>query len=549
MKVSDYIRDFLIFKDINFVFGMSGANIEDQFISIFKKQNPKIILVKNEYNASTMALGHYVTTKKMAVVLTTSGPGTLNTLPVLAEAYTSRIPFVLISGIVPRSTEGFGFFQDTSGKGGSLDIMAMLKPCTCFQIKIQDESEIPDALTKVFSYALINKQPAVILIPKDLFKKEIQEFSTDHMLVPQKIERPTDLSRAMAFLNEMVLSQKSIAPLIILGEDLIHLRDIQSIFEFIFKLGAKVALTPNSKGLFDHTHTSFLGVIGIMGHKEVTDYLNQTENLVLIGVQFDFLNRLGLEEIVSHKNIMILKEQKSESFFQLESRNMCEVYGDINDNISRILLLLNPFKSFSENRERLSSVEDYSDYNFKNIINTIQSTVDDDANVFVDAGNSGAFVIHHLKTKGHGHCFISLGMGGMGNSIGAGIGGAIASSKKSYVFLGDGSFLMYGLEIHTALQYKVPIVFFIFNNNSHGMCSSREALFFEEETGMNNFCPSHFSHGLRQMFPGMICHEINNHEDLRQSLVDIKESQSPCVITINLSNNNEIPPFKTFVKK
>ncbi|MDD4974702.1 MAG: thiamine pyrophosphate-binding protein [Bacteriovorax sp.] len=544
MKVSDYISEYLAYKELSHVFGMSGANIEDLYTSIYKKNTTSIILAKNEYNATTMAIGCYLATRKISVVMTTSGPGVLNTIPVLAEAYTSKIPLVLISGIVPEAMEGLGAFQDTSGLGGTLNVLEMLKQCTCYQKKIQDEKSIPEALDKAFELAIKHKKPAVILIPKNIFNKEIEAFNSLAISPPEKIYEYTELSSAITFCQEFSIAEKT-PPLIILGEELIHLNNTAFIQEFISKTAASVAVTPNSKGLFDHRNPQFLGLIGIMGHNEVNNYLNLTDFVILIGVNFDLLNRYGIQELMTSKKLLIIKEEKSSSLFCYSGETVCEIYGDLEDNITRISSTI---KAAIPTRAPVAKNPAITEgFNFKNIINEIQSSIEDDANLFVDAGNTGAFVLHNLETRGNGTCYVSLGMGGMGNSIGAGIGGSVSSNKKSYVFLGDGSFLMYGLEIHTALEYNLPIVFFIFNNNSHGMCTTRENVFLDGETGINNFRESRYAEGIGKIFPGIISHEVNDLENLKQSLNDIVGRKSPCVVTINILNT-EAPPFKTFFK-
>jgi acetolactate synthase-1/2/3 large subunit len=544
VKVADYISEYLAFRELSHVFGMSGANIEDLYTSIHKKNATTIVLAKNEYNATTMAIGSYLSTRKISVVMTTSGPGVLNTIPVLAEAFSSKIPLVLISGIVPEAMEGMGAFQDTSGLGGTLNILEMLKQCTCYQKKIQDEYSIPEALDKAFEFSMKYKKPGVILIPKNIFDKEIEIFNSQAVSIPEKNNDYTELSSAITFCQQFNIGDKT-PPLIILGEELIHLKSTDFIKDFIVRTGAFVAVTPNSKGLFDHRNSQFLGLIGIMGHNEVNDYLNLTDYVILIGVNFDLLNRYGLEELMSSKNLLIVKEEKSSSLYCYSGETICEIYGDLEDNITRISSTIS-----ARNHAALPSAKNLEiteEFNFKNIIKVIQSALEDDANLFIDAGNTGAFVLHNLETRGIGSCYVSLGMGGMGNSIGAGIGGCVASNKKSYVFLGDGSFLMYGLEIHTALEHNLPIVFFIFNNNSHGMCTTRENVFLSGETGLNNFRESRYSEGIGKIFPGIISHEVNDLVNLQQILNDIAGRSSPCVVTINILNTED-PPFKTFYK-
>lgn len=186
--------------------------------------------------------------------------------------------------------------------------------------------------------------------------------------------------------------------------------------------------------------------------------------------------------------------------------------------------------------------------NFNESLNIINEFIEPQTNVFVDAGNTGAFALNQLSLHGQSVCYVSLAMGGMGNSLGVAIGAAFTSEQKSFVLLGDGSFLMYGLEIHTAIEHNLPLVMIIFNNNSHGMCSTREALFMGEETGLNNFKKSFFAAGLKQMFPSLAAFEVNSAADLQQSLKLIATHKGPAVLSINLLNN-ENPPFVAFKKK
>ena len=48
---------------------------------------------------------------------------------------------------------------------------------------------------------------------------------------------------------------------------------------------------------------------------------------------------------------------------------------------------------------------------------------------------------------------------------------------------------MHGMEIHTALQYRLPVTFVLFNNNAHAMCVTREQLFYDDLYSYNRFAP------------------------------------------------------------
>ena len=532
MKTSNFITKFLVFNNITHIFTMSGANIEDLLSAIGKESSIKVTIVKNEYNAIMMAIGFYLKTRKIAVVLTTSGAGLLNTLSPLAEAFTSKIPLVLIAGQIPQGLEGKGGFQDNSGKSGTINILNMLRPTTGFCKKIEDVNEIKDTLESAFKTSQNIFLPSAILIPKNLFHESID------INLPNK-----DITTSH---QETIINKKSLveikSPLLILGEYLLHLKDYSFIKNMAKTLDAYIALTPITKGLFNHYDQRFLGIIGIMGHDKVFEYIDKTTSILLLGTNWDLLSRYGTETLLKNKTVYYI------------GKNQENILNYSSFDEFRYLSLdpLQFVESFSEQNfsnqisEIKKSNEVRFDYNWEGILNLINTHLEDSADIFVDAGNTGAQCVHHLKPDGNGIFYLSLGQGGMGNSLGAAIGCSVATNKRSYVFLGDGSFLMYGLEIHTALENNLPIVIFIFNNSSHGMCSVREEIFLNEQTKINQFKKSFFADGIKAMFKDVIAFEVTNPQELVDGLKKMHR-QTDKLIVFNMNINElEIPPFKLF---
>jgi acetolactate synthase I/II/III large subunit len=60
-------------------------------------------------------------------------------------------------------------------------------------------------------------------------------------------------------------------------------------------------------------------------------------------------------------------------------------------------------------------------------------------------------------------------MGPMGYGIAMGIGAKLARLKQPCIcIVGDRSMLMHGMELHTAVRYKVPLVIITINNSALG---------------------------------------------------------------------------------
>ena len=195
--IKSLICDFFEQSNLTHVFGMSGANIEDLFYELSKRNRTQIILAKNEYNAAMMAMGSYLSNKRITAALTTSGAGLMNALPVLAEAYSSEVPFVLISGLIPEELHGLGGFQDTSGKSNTIQHMEMFKPCTVFCQTVKNAKDVLENLTKAFEAAQKYKRPAALFIPKNIFNQSVHLPSTNLLSKqpPLLLNTHTDTSR------------------------------------------------------------------------------------------------------------------------------------------------------------------------------------------------------------------------------------------------------------------------------------------------------------------------------------------------------------------
>jgi acetolactate synthase I/II/III large subunit len=181
----------------------------------------------------------------------------------------------------------------------------------------------------------------------------------------------------------------------------------------------------------------------------------------------------------------------------------------------------------------------------------------DGTDIVVDAGNTGAAAIHHLPVRRDGRFAVALGMGGMGYSFGAGIGMAFGRAvnrrldeprRRTVVIAGDGAFFMHGMEVHTAVQYRLPMTFVLFNNNAHAMCVTREQLFYDDLYSYNRFTPSQLGAGLAALFPGLSSIDVADIDALPAALESALAVDGPSVVSVECAAD-EIPPFAAFLNR
>ena len=99
-----------------------------------------------------------------------------------------------------------------------------------------------------------------------------------------------------------------------------------------------------------------------------------------------------------------------------------------------------------------------------------QSVLPDDAIVFSDVGGHMLFNIQHLHFKETQRFALNMGFASMGHGTCAPIGAALAQpGRPVFGIVGDGCFTMNGMELLTAVEYEIPVIWIVENNNMHGI--------------------------------------------------------------------------------
>src|SRR6204780_1585140 len=128
----DQIVEHLGKIDIDYIFGVDGANIEDLYDAAHFRSDITAVLAKHEFSAATMADGYSRSGAGLGVVAATSGGGALNLIAGLGGSLTSRVPVVALVGQPATTMDGRGSFQDTSGRNGSLNAEALFSAVSVF---------------------------------------------------------------------------------------------------------------------------------------------------------------------------------------------------------------------------------------------------------------------------------------------------------------------------------------------------------------------------------------------------------------------------------
>lgn len=546
-RVVDHIVEYLAAIGVRFVFGVDGANIEDLYDAAYFRSDIDAVLAKHEFSAATMADGYSRSGCGIGVVAATSGGGALNTVPALGEALASRVPVLALIGQSPSALDGRGAFQDTSGRNGALDAHALFSAVSVHCRRVLTPADIVTALPAAIEAARARRGPSVLLLPKDIQQAELP--ANGGVVVGERtvVQPPTP--------HAIVRALRRVAgPVTIIAGEQVARDDARVELEALRALlRARVATVPDAKdvaGTPGMGSSSALGVTGVMGHPTIASALADSGMCLLVGTRMTVTARAGLQDSLAA--VPVFSIGSAPPYLACthahtdDLRASLRVLTDALSGAGRPAHLRVPD---AVTRDELQPPPHHGPgVRYRDAMAALDAALPDGVDIVVDAGNIGAAAIHHLPVRRDGRFIVALGMGGMGYSFGAGIGMAFGRGRRTLVIAGDGSFLMHGMEIHTAREYGLPVTFLLFDNHAHAMCLTREQMFYGDRYSYNRFGPSRLAAGLGAMFPGLPTTDIEDIGKLPAALTAALETDGPAVIGVECSSD-EIPPFAAFLDR
>ncbi|MBV9515312.1 MAG: thiamine pyrophosphate-binding protein [Mycobacteriaceae bacterium] len=548
-RVVDHIVERLAAIDVTHIFGVDGANIEDLYDAAHFRTDITAVLAKHEFSAATMADGYSRSGAGLGVVAATSGGGALNIVPGLGEALASRVPVLALIGQPPTALDGRGSFQDLSGRNGALDAEALFSTVSVHCHRVTEPADIVGAMSRAIAAAR-RGGPAVLLLPKDIQQAKVNcAMGADDLRWHHPIGDPRPIAQAL---------RNAVGPITIIAGEQVARDDARDELEQLrAMLRARIATVPDAKdvaGTPGLGSSSALGVTGVMGHPGVTEALAASGLCLLVGTRLPVTARTGLDEaLASVPTVSLGSAAPYVACTHVHTDNL-------RGSLALLTLALTgagrPTKIRVPDSLRRTELRpppfDGPGVRYRDAMIVLDDVLPSGVDIVVDAGNTGAAAIHYLPARRDGRFVVALGMGGMGYSFGAGVGMAFArraassAPRRTVVIAGDGAFFMHGMEIHTALQYRLPITFVLVNNNAHGMCLTREQLFYDDLYSYNRFRPANLGAGLTAMFPGLRSVDVTDVADLPDGMRAALSTDGPSVVSIECAAD-EIPPFAPFL--
>jgi acetolactate synthase I/II/III large subunit len=439
-----------------------------------------IIDVRHEQAAAHAGDAYARLTRGIGVAVVVPGPGVTDAVTGVANAYAARSPLLLIGGAAPLGLRGLGALQET-------EQVALLKPITKGAWSVSETRQIPEVLATGIRTALAGRPgPVFVEIPVDLLMTTVEDRLAP---IPTAYVHRTRAAVEQGVLRRLeTLIAAAARPVVMAGGGVYWDDAAASLAAFAERAGAPVFMNGAGRGTLpaDHPNAFFQTRGWALSHADV---------VLVLGTPLDF--RLGYGRpptFAEDARVAMIDVDPVE----LGRNRPLElgIAGDIDVSLRQLTgalpaglaarragWLAELSRREAEARAKLDDLAatDQSPVSHYRWASEIARVVTRDTIVVGDGGDvvncAAKFVPVHRPGQW-------LDPGPLG-CLGIGPSFALAAKllrpeHRVLLISGDGAFGLNGMELETAVRFKLPFTCVIGNDGGWGQIRSPQVSFFGE---------------------------------------------------------------------
>jgi acetolactate synthase-1/2/3 large subunit len=504
-KASDVFVECLEAEGVRYVFGIPGEETLDLNQSL-ANSSVTFVPVRHEQGGAYMADMYGRLTGRAGVCLGTLGPGAMNLVTAIGDAFLDRAPVVALTGqadLERMHKESHQF----------IDLVDLFRPITKWNARVTSPEIIPEVVRKAFKVAESEKPGATMLeLPEDVMAADTEE------LEPLRRRRPVNPEpQARELLKAADLVRNAISPVVLAGNGVVRARAAPALREFCRATGIAVAETFMGKGVVDAYDPSALGTVGLHDRDYAMAGFEDADVVIAIGYDL-------VEHAPSHwnprrdKKIVVVDSQPAEidEFFQPE----VELVGDIYHVLSRLAEECRdvPHSGGSQRlREvvlgRFEAARNDASFPMQppRALWEIRQALGREDILISDVGLHKLWIGRMFPAHEPNTVLIANGLAGMGFAVPCAVAAKLVHPDRRVVTVnGDGGFLMNCQELETAVRLKTPIVNVVWENRQYGSIVWKQDKKFGEHFGVDFTNPDFVRLAEAFGMPGFRCEEVDD---------------------------------------
>jgi acetolactate synthase-1/2/3 large subunit len=482
-RVSEQIADWLVRQGVEQVFTVTGGGAMFLNQALGGHEGLRCTFMHHEQACAMAAEGYARIAGKPAVVMLTTGPGSINALNGVYGAFTDSIPMIVISGQVKRETclsfhdlPGLRQLGDQEGP-----TIAMAAPVCKYAQLIRTPSDLIHALPEALTQASSGRPGPVWLdIPLDI------QSSTEQLSIPDALPSAPVSQAELAEQCVGLISRLKAAhrPLILGGTGVRLAGATEILLRFVEQYGIPLA-TAWTHDLIASDHPLFAGRPGTIGTRAGNFCLQNADFVLVLGSRLNirqtsynwdsFAQNAWLVQVdvdpaelakptVTPDHAIVADIQQF-----MNTINQCMATETLPDYSAWAKWCRRMGDQYAVAREH--QAVDGAPLNPYLLVDRIFRQMRDDD--IVVCGNASAcilpFQIGSLKAKQR--MFSNSGSASMGYDLPAAIGAAsamvLSSHRRVICFAGDGSLQMNIQELQTLKTVGLNVIIVVLNNGGY----------------------------------------------------------------------------------
>jgi acetolactate synthase-1/2/3 large subunit len=538
----------LMAEGADVIFGYPGGAILPTYDALLDSKI-KHILVRHEQGAVHMAEGYARVARRPGVVLVTSGPGALNTVTGIADAYMDSTPLVVITGQVSTNLIGNDAFQEA-------DIVGVTRPCTKHNYLVKDVADLARIIKEAFYIANTGRPgPVLVDLPKDVQQAECV------FKYPDKVElrgfKPVIRGNLRQIERAVQAIERSSKPLFYVGGGVQWSDASAELIELAVGLGIPVTETLMGLGCFPASNPLCLGMLGMHGSYGTNTAVCNTDCLIAVGARFDDRVTGRLKDFAPKAECIIHIDIDPSSI----SKNVkvdIPIVGDIKSVLGEMLRIVKGRESLAKRKaiwakwhqQILQWQREKPLYEQRNgnhvtplqVIEELHNLTKGECIIATDVGQHQMWVAQLFPFEHPRSLLTSGGLGTMGYGLPAGIGAKLAAPDRPVVVVsGDGSIQMNIQELATAVEYNIDVKVVIMNNYFLGMVRQWQEKFYRERYSYSAMSVPNFVQ-LAQAF-GARGFRIDRPAEVATVMKEAFATPGPVLIDIAIPKEEEVMPM------
>ncbi len=550
MHAGEAVVEALQAEGIQRVYSVPGSHIHPIYDALSRVNSIQLVTCKMEPNVSLMAEAHGRLSGKPGVCIVTAGPGAVNSMAGVAQAYGAASPLVHISGAVPLSAE----LECFHGVDDPSFVNEMFKPITKWTARVERLADVPEILAKAFHIARSGRPgPVHVELPRlaDYSEYILQEAPT---LLPAYESIPTAVAAPLPkdvdrFANALMAAE---SPVLAAGKGVVRRYATQELETLSEKLQSAVIFAQDAIGVISEDHPFAAGYISdIQPHPLSSTVLKEADLVVCLGMRAGAAEMATLAKLVPQVGqIVIGFDDAINPRYQGDDQRVADPKLFLCALLERLRNYQRPrnsalLKKLADGKAAIRDKVAAQNKPHENdrpihpgiLMDTINTVLDDTAILASDVGSCQMWARRYRRIAGPE----SFMQSGVWNAMSYALPTAVAAKlefpcRDVVALAGDGAFLMTIGDLPTAAEYGANILVIVTNNGTFGQTYLQQANIYGHTYGTTfdspNFCEIAKAcnvHGIRVSDPQDL------EAALRQGLMATRHN--PALVEVMVADN------------